>query len=269
MTGVLRGAIGVFDSGVGGLSTLRAIHEAYPHEHLIYVADSGHAPYGDQPAGAIIERAQRITQFLLDQPCKAVVVACNTASVLALPTLRAMTTTPIIGMEPAIKPAAQATRSGVIGVLATQRTIGSESVQRLVAHYASHVRVVLQACPGLVEQVEAGHLDTPETVRLLRAYLSPLCDAGVDQVVLGCTHYYFLRETIARLVGPSVNVLEPAQAIARQLGARSHLLSGLREGDAQGGFSFFSSARNLDVAGDVMARLWGMDLTGQVRPLPV
>lgn len=265
MTAIKRGAIGVFDSGVGGLSTLHAIRDAYPHEHLVYVADSGHAPYGNQSAEAIIARATRITQFLLDQSCKAVVVACNTASVVALPALRAMTAIPIIGMEPAIKPAALATKTGVIGVLATQRTVDSAAVQRLIATHAAHVRVVLQACPGLVERVEAGALDDAETMGLLRKYVAPIQDAGADQLVLGCTHYYFLRASIERLLGPAVTVLEPAKAIARQLGERSHLVPGLREGDAHGGFSFFSSATDLMAATTVMARLWGIPIQPSVQ----
>ena len=281
MTDSGMGSIGVFDSGVGGLSTLHAIRQAYPDEHLMYVADSGHAPYGDQAASAVIARAQAITHFLLDAPCKAIVVACNTASVVALPALRAMTSVPIIGMEPAIKPATLATRTGVVGVLATTRTVQSESVQRLIAQFGGSVRVMLQAAPGLVERVEQGYLADEHTRDLLTHYLTPLLAAGIDQLVLGCTHYYFLRPLITSIVGGGVTVVEPAEAIARQLGARSNLIAGGRVLEASaaaalqtphavtGGFAFYSSANDLPQAKRILSQLWGDGLTGRLQRLPV
>ena len=210
-------SIGVFDSGIGGLAILNVIHTAYPDQDLIYVADSGHAPYGERLPEYVIARATTITRFLLNAQVQAIVVACNTASVLAIAQLRAMTDIPIIAMEPAIKPAALSSRSGVIGVLATSNTVANPAVQTLCHNYGHGVRIMLQACPGLAEQVERGDLHS--TV-LLQTYLEPLLAAGADRIVLGCTHYLFLQPLIEVLVGPGVTVIEPAAAIARQLGLK-------------------------------------------------
>jgi glutamate racemase len=209
--------IGVFDSGVGGLSVLRAIRATLPGEDLVYVADSAAAPYGDRDEDFIATRAAGIVRFLLTQRVRAIVVACNTATVVAVAQLRAWCPVPIVAIEPAIKPAAQATRSGVIGVLATRRTIESQSVARLCALHGGGVRVMLQACPGLVEQVERGALRDEATGALLARYLAPLLSAGADTLVLGCTHYPFLIDTIGEIAGPAVRIIDPAQAVAREL----------------------------------------------------
>lgn len=213
-------SIGIFDSGVGGLSILRVIHATYPDQDLIYVADSGYAPYGDREPEAVIERSKTVMRFLLAQNVQAAVVACNTASVLARATLRAMSDMPVIAMEPAIKPAALGSRRRVVGVLATRNTVGNPAVQRLCQLYGQDVKILLQPCPGLADQVERGDLRSTD---LLERYLQPLLDAGADRIVLGCTHYLFLRPLIEAIVGPDVVVVESSAAIARQLGVKMGL----------------------------------------------
>jgi glutamate racemase len=210
--------LGVFDSGVGGLSVWREIVRRLPHESTLYFADQAHVPYGPRPPAEVNDYAKGITRFLSDQGAKLIVVACNTASGAALHTLRAtFPNIPFVGMEPAVKPAAERTRSGVIGVIATPATFQAALFQRLVERFASQVRLETQICPGLVHAVETGALDTPETEALLRRYLTPLLEAGIDHLVLGCTHYPFLSNAIAQIAGPGVTLVDPAPAVARQV----------------------------------------------------
>ena len=212
--------IGVFDSGVGGLSVLREIRRELPAENLLYVADSAHAPYGDRDAAFIRERALAIVERLNDVPVKAVVVACNTATGLAVDALRARYSLPIVAIEPAVKPAALQTQSGVIGVLATTQTLASARFSKLVDTHAAGVRVVVQASPGLVERVEAGDLSGPETRALVSHFVDPLVRQGADAIVLGCTHYPFLRTAIEEAAGPSVRIIDPAVAVGREVRRR-------------------------------------------------
>lgn len=212
--------IGIFDSGVGGLSVYQAVRRALPAEDMIYVADSGHAPYGDRSAEFIKERAVIMTEFLVSAGAKAVVVACNTATVIAVEQLRQQFSRPIIALEPAIKPAVEHSRSGTIGVLATRRTIESPAVERLCRVHGSDARILLQPCPGLVEHVERGEMDHPATVELIRRYVEPLIAAGADTLVLGCTHYVYLARQIRSIVGPEVRLLDSSAAVARQVGRR-------------------------------------------------
>lgn len=209
--------IGILDSGVGGLSVWRALQAGMPGESFVYVADSGHAPYGDRPADFVLERAVAVSGFLVREGVKAIVLACNTASVVAAAPLRALHRLPIVAMEPAIKPAALATRSKTMLVLATTATIRSAAVARLHAAHGAGVHIVLQACPGLADQVERGQIRGEATRRLLEACLRPGLEAGADTIVLACTHYAFLVDEIARIAGPAVAVIEPSAAIARQL----------------------------------------------------
>ena len=214
-----HGFIGVFDSGVGGLSVWREVVRQLPYEDTLYLADQAHVPYGSRRLAEVQEFSEGITRFLLDRGAKVVVVACNTASAAALHHLRrTFPHVPFVGMEPAVKPAVERTHNGVVGVIATQATFQGELFASLVERYAGDVRVLTQVCPGLVEAVEAGALDTPETEALLRRCVTPLIEAGVDQLVLGCTHYPFLRPALERVVGASVRVIDPAPAIARQTG---------------------------------------------------
>ncbi len=210
--------VGVFDSGLGGITVLREIRKQLPGEDCVYIADSSAAPYGSKPPEAILDRAYHLTDFLLEDGAKAIVVACNTASVVALPALRARYDVPFVGVVPAIKPAAGMTRTGTIGVLATMTTADSEPLARLIEDFAYGVKVVTRVCPGLVPMVERGEVAGQAVDELLRFCLAPLLDAGADVIVLGCTHYPFLSQAISRLCGPDVLLVDPAAAVARQLG---------------------------------------------------
>jgi glutamate racemase len=210
-------AIGVFDSGVGGLSVLRAIRAALPHENLVYVADSGHAPYGDQTEAHITQRTLTVGAWLAEMGVKGITIACNTATVVAARTLREQTHLPVVAIEPAIKPAVALTKSGVVGVLATRQTVQSDSVARLCALHGGDKRIILQACPGWVEQVEQADLHSAQTEALLRQHVEPVLAQGADILVLGCTHYPFLRDTIQRIAGTGVTLIDPAEAVAREL----------------------------------------------------
>ncbi|GLK89258.1 glutamate racemase [Pseudomonas turukhanskensis] len=210
--------IGVFDSGVGGLSVLLEIQRLLPNETLLYVADSGHVPYGEKTPEFIRQRSTVITEFLLEQGVKALVVACNTATAAGINELRAAyPQLPIIGMEPAVKPAAAATRSGVVGVLATTGTLQSAKFAALLDRFASDVRVITRPCPGLVELIEAGQLHSDVTRELLRGYVEPLLAEGCDTLILGCTHYPFIKPLLLELVPPSVSLIDTGMAVARQL----------------------------------------------------
>jgi glutamate racemase len=214
--------IGIFDSGVGGISVLREIRRCLPAEAIIYVADSAHAPYGDKPAAFITQRSAIITQFLIAQGAKALVVACNTATGIAVDELRRNHAFPIVAIEPAIKPAMSMTRSGVVGVLATSRTIASNRFGKLVDRLRGEmpgVTVVAQACPGLVEQIEQGQT-AGDAQALVSRCLSPLLAAGADTIVLGCTHYPLIAETIQSVAGAHVTLVDPAEAVARELRRR-------------------------------------------------
>ena len=214
--------IGIFDSGLGGLSVLRKIHQLLPHENLIYIGDSAYAPYGDNSADYVRNRSLAVSEFLLEQGVKAIVIACNTATAEAIDDLRKNLDVPVIGMEPAIKPATQLSKNGVIGVLATQRTIQSERLLGLTEQYAQGKRVLAQACPGLVEQVEACELESEKTKALLKQYIIPLLREGVDALILGCTHYPFLIKAIREITNDrseniSVEILETGKPVAQQL----------------------------------------------------
>jgi glutamate racemase len=210
--------IGLFDSGVGGLSIWREIVAQLPDESIVCFADQTHVPYGPRPMEEIRAFSKAITRFLLGLGCRVIVVACNTASAAALTHLRStFPEVPFVGMEPAVKPAAQTTRTGKVGVMATPATFQGELFASVVERFANGVQLVNQVCPGLVGQVEAGRLDTPGTEAMLRQYLAPMMAAGVDTIVLACTHYPFLAPAIRRIVGPDVQVIDPAPAIARQV----------------------------------------------------
>ena len=275
-------AIGVFDSGVGGLSVMREIARQLPHEDILYFADSANCPYGPRPLEKVRKLSEAITAFLIQQGARIVVVACNTASAASLHHLRATFRVPIVGMEPAIKPAAERTKSRKVGVIATQVTFQGELFARLVERFAADVDVYTQICPGLVERVEAGLIDDAETEELLVEYLKPMLEAGIDSLVLGCTHYPFLRETIERVVGPAVTVIDPSPAVARQTG-RVLETKGLanrpppqgwggKRGGRVGQHFFYTSGdprafaeaveRLIGERGEVQRVRWGMD--GQV-----
>ena len=248
--------IGVFDSGIGGLSVLKEIHQLLPHENLIYVGDSAHAPYGDRSAKYVRERAQSIADFLLDQGVKAIVVACNTATAEAATQLRETMDVPVIGLEPAIKPAAQLSKSGIIGVLATQRTIDSERLLGLTERYAKDKKVLAQACPGLVEQVESCKLNNPKTQALLELYIHPLLDQGVDALILGCTHYPFLLPAIQKITGDNIKILETGKPVAEQLKRvlQQNSIESI-DGNESNTITFYNSSSNKQHH-NAMKKLW-------------
>lgn len=209
--------IGIFDSGVGGLSVWREVALLLPEVDLLYFADQDYCPYGPRSLPDIRQRVEKVTRFLLAQEIDMLVVACNTASAAALAHLRGLFSLPIVGMEPALKPAVEKTNSGKVAVMATPATFQGEPFGRLMARFARGVQVFVQPCPGLVEQVEQGDLNGPATLGLLHRYLDGLPAQGVDELVLGCTHYPFLRPAIESVVGSNVQVIDPAPAVARQV----------------------------------------------------
>jgi glutamate racemase len=257
--------IGVFDSGVGGLSVLRAIRYVLPAENLLYVADSGFAPYGDRPDEFIRQRAAGIVEFCAGAGAKAIVVACNTATAVAIAMLRARFTLPIVAIEPAVKPAAAMTRSGVIGVLATRQTLASASFARLVETCGAGMQILLQPCPGLVELVEAGELAGPRTAVLVGRYVTPLVARGADTLVLGCTHYPFLGPVIRAAAGPGVTLLDPAMAVAKELQRRLAADDLVSRSGSPGGKQFWTSGAPNQVQ-PVVSRLWGQEV--EILALP-
>lgn len=262
--------IGVFDSGVGGISVLRHIRALLPAEDLLYCADSDFAPYGNKSAEFIRERAIHLADFLIAQGAKALVVACNTATAAAIQALRERYSLPIIGMEPAVKPAVKATRSGVVGVLATSGTLNSAQFAALLESYGREVQVVTEACHGLVEQIERGELDTQQTRQLLQRYLAPLLGAGADTIVLGCTHYPFVKPLIEALAGPAITLIDTGEAVARQVYKRLAESGLLNDRQVPGSNSFWLNRRNSHErmqATELVTALWGAE--GRIAPLPV
>lgn len=211
--------VGVFDSGVGGLSVVAELMAQLPAQPLIYLADQANAPYGQRSLAEIRELSHGITRFLLGQGAHVIVIACNTASAAALHWLRGQyPAVPFVGMEPAVKPAAERTRSRHVGVMATQATFQGELFASLISRFGADVTVHTQVCPELVPLVEAGELATERARAAVAAYVRPLIEAGVDELVLGCTHYPFLRGLIEEAAGPGVEIIDPAPAVARQAG---------------------------------------------------
>lgn len=209
--------VGVFDSGVGGLSVLHELKALLPRENWLYIADGGHCPYGEKSPEYIRERMAHVAAFLREQGAKALVIACNTATVAACADLRQhYPDWPIVAMEPAVKPAASATRNGKVGVLATTGTLQSARFAALLDQFASDVQVFTQPCPGLVELIETGELHSPALLGLLQGYLGPLLEAGCDTLILGCTHYPFLRPLLATLLPPDMVLIDTGAAVARQ-----------------------------------------------------
>lgn len=212
--------VGVFDSGIGGLSVLRHIRELMPAEDLIYVSDRAHLPYGNKESRFILERSEHIIGFLIQQNVKAVVIACNTATAIAVAHLRKKHLLPIIGMEPGVKPAIELSQNGVIGVLATEGTLVSGKFQTLVEQHANGADIFYCPCHGWVEAIEHNGATHNTTVELVKESLTPVLEKGVDTLVLGCTHYPFLKDTIEKVAGPSVAIIDTGQAVARQLHRR-------------------------------------------------
>jgi glutamate racemase len=228
-------AIALFDSGLGGLSILREVRQRLPRHDLLYLADTAYCPYGPRPADEVRARALAIGRWLVEQGAGLLVVACNTASSAALEVLRAELPIAVVGMEPGLKPAAAATHTGRVGVLATSNTLAGARFAALVERYADGVQVITQPCPGLVELVEAGELDGPAARALVERYITPLLERGVDTLVLGCTHYPFLRATIAAVAGPRITIVDTGPAVTEQV-ARVAGQRGLAAGQGRARF---------------------------------
>ena len=209
--------IGIFDSGVGGLSVFREIRKLLPDEKYIYFSDSAHCPYGEKSRDYIIDRARQIASFLISQSAEIIVVACNTATAAAISTLREEFPVSFIGMEPAVKPAAQATSSGVVGVLATAGTLKADKYIDTRERWAHDVKIVEHIGQGFVELVENGTVTGPEAEAIAEKSVRPLIDAGADTIVLGCTHYPFLSEAILKAAGRPITLIDPAPAVAKHL----------------------------------------------------
>jgi glutamate racemase len=258
--------IGVFDSGVGGLSVLRAIRAQLPCQPVIYLADQAHVPYGARTQAEVCQYAEGITRFLLARGAKVIVIACNAASGAALYHLRSVfPQVPFVGMEPAVKPAASSTHTGVIGVLATPVTFQGELYNSVVSRFARDVMVLQDACPGLVAQIEACQLDAPLTRQILEQALHPMLEKHLDTIVMGCTHYPFVIPLIQDIVGPGVQVIDPAPAVARQtrrLLESHHLLSSC---EIPALASFFSTGDSSHLS-EMLPRLLGEEHVVQYIP---
>ena len=250
------GPIGVFDSGVGGLSVLLEIRRILPEEDIVYYADSAYCPYGLKSPPEIVSRSFSICDFLVSSGSKMIVVACNTASVAGLDIYRQRYNIPIVGMEPAVKPATAATRNGRIGVLATGVTLSGNRFSSLLERYQNGSEVYSQPCPGLVEMVEKGHSDSPETIALLKKYIDPLLEKGVDTIVLGCTHYPFLKTTVQSVAGPGITIIDTGEAVARQV-KRVIEQHGLDNPRGQIGSETFHTSGSTEDVSPVIKKLWG------------
>ena len=236
--------IGVFDSGVGGLWILKHLQDELPDCNYVFVGDQGHVPYGSKSMDEIRSYALAITQFLVSKNCQIIVIACNTASAAALHYLRQkFPETIFVGMEPAIKPAVEITHTGKVGVLATPATFQGELYNSVVERFAQNVKIFQDTCPGLVNQIEQGHLATPEARAILEKALRPMIDGGIDTVVLGCTHYPFAIPLIKEIVGRQINVIDPTEAIVRRVSQilDEHNLSGLKKTGGHGRINIYTS----------------------------
>jgi glutamate racemase len=257
--------IGIFDSGVGGLSVLQHIRRLLPTEDLYYVADTAHLPYGNKPPEAVQQRTLAISDFLIRAGAKAIVVACNTATAAAITRLRQTYDLPIIGMEPGVKPGIERSGVGKVAILATEGTLGSAKFQDLMQRHGNGAEVVVQPCPGWVELVET-RADPGTIRRTLEPRLRPLMELGIDTLVLGCTHYPFLSEAIRELVGTDVLIIDTGPAVARQLERRLADADLLKRDTRPGLERYWCSATSTATAA-LISRLWGKPVT--INPLPV
>lgn len=246
--------IGVFDSGLGGISVLKEIRARMPSASLAYVADSAWVPYGSRGEDVIRQRALSLARFLEDDGADLIVVACNTATAAAVPLLRETMRLPIVGMEPAVKPATAATRSGVVGVLATVGTLQSARFAALLDQFGGNIQVLTRACPGLVEQVEAGDLDGPATRELVECYVRPLVQAGADTLVLGCTHFPFLKPLIQAAAGPAVHIIDTGEAVARRV---AQVAETLGPGNNRSSDVAFWTSGDPQALSGPLCKLWG------------
>jgi glutamate racemase len=251
--------IGVIDSGVGGISVVKCIRTHLPHENLIYVADSKFAPYGEKSNEEITHRVLTAFDFLNKQEVKSVVIACNTATAASIHIVRRKFNYPIIGMEPAVKPASLISKNKVVGVLATSGTLLSAKFSALLEHHGNDIHFITQPCFGLVELVELGDLESSELTTLLKKYIEPLLKEDIDTLVLGCTHYSFIKPAIQNLIPDHIQIIETGDAVANYLKhvlIEKHLLN---QNTDLGTIDFWTNSLNENAA-NVIARLWGGDL---------
>ena len=257
--------IGVFDSGVGGLSLLQCIREELPCEDIIYIADSGYAPYGDKSSEYIEKRSLAIVEFLVEQKAKAIVVACNTATAAAINKMRSIYSLPIIGMEPGVKPAISVTKSGTIGILATTETINSEKFRVLTERFCNNCEIITQACPGLVEKVEQISITDNETHKMVEKYVDALISKGADTIVLGCTHYLFLTNIIRKIAGKDINVIDTGKAVAKEVCRRLNESNIMSANNRKGRDHFWTSG-DTDKIKKIINQLWNEN--SEVKALP-
>jgi glutamate racemase len=253
-------SIGIFDSGVGGLSIGRAIKNILPEEDIVYFADIEFSPYGNKSQSIINQRSEDIVNFLINQQhCKLIVVACNTATVNSIRNLRAKVSVPIVGVEPAIKPAALLSKTGVIGVLATEQTIESETFKQLKSKYSQTVQIETKACPQFVSLVENLNHHNDQAVEVAEEYIRPLLLQGSDQIVLGCTHFSFLKLAINKVVGEEVNVIDTAMPVALQVKRIMKSLNLEKEKGVNPSTRFWASAQT-DKVTESLSQLWEQDI---------
>ncbi|BBN60545.1 glutamate racemase [Hydrogenovibrio marinus] len=247
--------IGVFDSGIGGLPIAQKIRELLPNEKLIYVADTFYAPYGEKSEDTILQRSLAVVDFLMSQDVKAIVVACNTATMVSIKTLRERYDLPFIGVEPGVKPAAIHTKTGVIGVLATEKTLTSHAFDALAKRVAGNAHMEIQPSPKLVRLVEALKLESEEAVKAVEEYVHPLIDKGADTIILGCTHFAHLSPIIEKVAGEKVSVISTELAVAKETVRRlktEHLLSD----SSQTGTTEFFSNGDFNLFQEQIQKLW-------------
>jgi glutamate racemase len=270
MSNAYSSPVGIFDSGLGGLSVLRDVRALLPHESLIYLADSKYAPIGDKPESFVEARTVQVCQWLIDQGCKALVIACNTATMHAVQELRERFKLPIVGVEPGLKPAAATTRSKVIGVLATSNTLKSAKFAKLHDSLRGEAHFLCEAGRGLVPHIEAGDVSSREVRAMLKGFLEPMLEAGADTLVLGCTHYPFLADTIRDLIGERMALIDTGPPIARQLQRKLDEF-GLRAPDDAQPMHRFCSTKDAEHLRTMMSALLAVDTPAEtvvIEPAP-
>ncbi|MFQ3229806.1 glutamate racemase [Reinekea sp.] len=240
--------IGVFDSGVGGLTVLSSVAQLMPNTSLIYVADRAHAPYGDLTEAKLLQRSRLITQWLIAQGCSLIVIACNTATALAIDTLREEFDLPIVGVEPGVKPAAISSQSHCIGIMATENTVASSRYKRLLERFMPSVKIISQGCMGLADAIEQ---DSNKIAALLERYSQPLISAGADQLVLGCTHYPLVKDQLSALVGRKIQIVDTSDAVALEVKRRYLNVPNTEEQNAS--IALFSTGSDLSINRTVRA----------------
>jgi len=252
--------IGIFDSGLGGLSVGNAIRELLPKEDLVYFADQKYSPYGPKSKAVIEERSQYIVNFLIKKGCKLIVVACNTATVNSISQLRSSSSVPLVGVEPGVKPAAIHSKVGVIGILATAQALKSDSYRQLKADFSKEVRIEEKACPDFVALVEDLNHESEAAAAAAERYIQPMLSNGCDQIVLGCTHFAFLKPAISRVIKDKAELVDTAEAVAKEVQRRLIGLNMLNDSAMEGSASFWTNG-NSESATRSIEKLWQRRVT--------